>query len=185
MKKLLFIFIVISLNVVYGQNERKVGYNVKVVEEYTIENYKLPDSILFFSGGKGEIEYNYRLFFKKLKKKMNKVVKYTDSEFDDNIDFSQSIKSLEDIDYDSLNFKQRYVCIFSLGDVERYKSKLNIEERKSRSMLMWNYSFYMMLLDTDNDKVLIKRKFKVTSSELIYKNNSSLLKAIKNELNPE
>ncbi|WP_243470963.1 hypothetical protein [Winogradskyella sp. MH6] len=184
MKQLLFIFIIVSLNV-YGQKARKVGYNVKVVEEYTVENYKLPDSILFFSGGKGEIEYNYRLFFKKLKKKMNKIVKYVDSEFDDNIDFSQSIKSFEDIDYDSLNFKQRYVCVFSLGDVERNKSKLNIEEGKSRSMLTWNYSFYMMLLDTDNDKVLIKRKFKVTSSELIYKNNSSLLKAIKNELNPE
>jgi len=180
MKKLLLLFIVSGS--LYSQEGRKVAYKIRVVEEFTDKNYKLPDSILFFSGGKGELDYNYKYFFKSLKEKTKKLIGHTDSKFDSSIDFSQSTNSFNEIDYESLSFDQKYVCMFSLGNVVINNRKSTYERK---SMMLWSYDFYMILIDYKKDKILLKRKFKVESPDLIYKRNNNLLKAIEKELKTE
>jgi len=167
----------------FGQ-ERKINSTMKVVEEYTIDSYSCPVSILFYAGQEGETDNIFKLFFERINRKLNNRNVIIESFFDDDLNSSKEIKTFEDLKYDKSNIESRYVCILGLGDYTRsangiYKGRNIIIDKDA---LYWVYDLYIMLVDTVTDEIMIKRKLNVKGEDLLDKGNNKLVKIIGREL---
>ena len=182
MRIIQIIFMLFVLNA-FGQ-ERKINSTMKVVEEYTIDSYSCPDSILFYAGQEGGTYNNFKRFFERMDRKLNVRNVIVETFFDDDLNASKEIKTFKDLKYDKSNIESRYVCILGLGDYTKSANGIN----KGRNIIIneeslyWVYDLYIMLVDTDTDEIMIKRKLNVKGEDLLDKGNNKLVKIIGREL---
>ncbi|MDC0006634.1 hypothetical protein OAE07_01530 [Winogradskyella sp.] len=182
MRIIQIIFILCVLNA-FGQ-ERKINSTMKVVEEYTIDSYSCPDSILFYVGQEVETDNKFKQFFERINRKFKDRNVIVNTFFDDDLNSSTEIKTFEDLKYDKSNIESRYVCILGLGDCTLSADGIN----KGRNIvidkeaLYWVYDLYIMLIDTETDKIMVKRKLNVKGEDLLDKGNNRLVKILGREL---
>lgn len=182
MRIIQIIFMLFVLNA-FGQ-ERKINSTMKVVEEYTIDAYSCPDSILFYAGQEGGSDNNFKQFFERIERKLKDRNVVVETFFDDDLNSSKEIKTFEDLKYDKSNIESRYVCVLGLGDYTKSANGIN-EGRHiiiSEELFYWVYDLYIMLVDTETDEIMIKRKLNVKGEDLLDKGNTKLIKIIGQEL---
>jgi hypothetical protein len=167
----------------FGQ-ERKINSTMKVVEEYTVDSYSCPDSILFYGGQEGGIDNNFKQLFERIDRKLNDRSVIVNTFFDDDLNSSKEIKNFEDLKYDKSNIESRYVCILGLGDYIKSANGINRGRNIviDKESLYWVYDLYIILVDTETDEVMVKRKLNVKGEDLLDKGNNKLVKIIGREL---
>jgi hypothetical protein len=183
MKKIVVIILLIS-NFSFSQKKVKDFKGVLVSEEYTSENYIVPDSICFFSTGDWESERYYNILFKKLKKQFKNSDISTKFKYKVDDSLANEISSFDDINFD-IKTKEKIICFFSLGIID---SNLNRIYKKTGQRVFINnerimyYDLFMILIDMETKKTLLKRKFSVESNEIYFNNNKNLARSIAQEI---
>lgn len=177
---IIMLFLAIQVN---GQEGKKVSRRVFLLEEYTIDGYKMPESILFYIGDSGELEGYYDLLNKKIKKKFKKSHKKLSFEYSE--DVPVRIFSLDEFKPDFKESEYDAVCVFAIGYVESNFDRIS---KKTGQSFVVNipkvlyYDFYMILVEPKTNKILMKRKYNVKSNLQLYRSNRELSKVIVKEI---
>lgn len=174
MNKLILIILIIA-NSVFGQKKKKDPQNFELLESYTIENYQVPDSILFYAANHVEMSYQYDLIFKRIIRKTKKEKIKTEYTFENllvsnNSDMFYNSKTIviENKGYD-------VVCFFDITTISEDEKKFCKDEE-------CEFLFYVKLFDTAANKVLMKRKYKVRTDKYYYTEAKELADLIIKEL---
>jgi hypothetical protein len=190
-----FILAVLVFNFSLAQEEgEKVSRRIKLVENYTVSDFKVPEKIMFYSGGNPELSSNYRALFNKIEERLfksNKSFKYV---FNGNAELPKKLESFDDLDMKFNNDTFDAICVLLLGEVE-------ISEPWSKHTLIssssgqingtaehyvnyqpeYYYDFYLLLVEANTHKILMKRKYSVIGLDLFKTDNYELSKVISKE----
>ncbi len=183
MSILRIVFMVIVCNG-FGQ-ERRINSTMTVVEEFTVDSYSCPDTIVFYAEQEERFCNEFQAFFERIERKFNNVGVSVDTFFDPRMKGSKSIKTFEDLEYPKSNVKSRYVCVFGLSNYMKTANGVHKARHLviNTSSLYWVYDLYVMLVDTKTEQVMLKRKFNIKGEELLDKGRNKLVKIIGRELN--
>ncbi|GAA4960217.1 hypothetical protein GCM10023315_05130 [Algibacter aquimarinus] len=162
---------------IFAQNKKVKERKISLVEEFTDDEYKMPDSILFYSGGHWEIEKYYNILYRKLSNEIRGIDGYYDYKFQENANIPIRINSFDDLKIKFNNNNYNAICVFALGDIDR-----EFPNGYVNSIAICSYDFYMILLQSKTNKVLLKRKFRIIAKKIYYSENKRLAKYIVNEL---
>nr|WP_321225289.1 hypothetical protein [uncultured Psychroserpens sp.] len=174
MNKLILIILIVT-NSAFGQNKTKESQNFELLESNTIENYKVPDSILFYAANHVEMSYQYDLIFERIRKKTKKSEIKTGYSFKSVLDsdnsklfYNSETIFIENKGYDT-------VCFFDITTIDEDEKKF-CEDKKCE------FLFYIKLFDFTTNKVLVKRKYKVRTDKYYYTEAKELADLIIKEL---
>ncbi|MEM5565984.1 hypothetical protein WNY78_12755 [Psychroserpens sp. AS72] len=140
-----------------------------------MENYLVPDSILFYAANHVEMSYQYDLIFKRIKRKTKKEKIKTDYTFENLL-----VSNNSDMFYNSEtivieNKGYDIVCFFDITTTSE-------EEKKFCKDKECEFLFYVKLFDTATNTVLMKRKYKVRTDTFYYTEAKELADLIIKEL---
>jgi len=179
---IVLLFFVLPAN---GQNGKKITKNISLVEEYTIDGYKTPKSILFSSGGDWEIGKYYKILYKKIKKEYQKNIKGLSSDLVQKADIPVRISSFNELDFKFQDIKQKAVCVFALGDMETNYDRITKKTGKTvfvnKDKILY-YDLYLILIEPETNKVLMKRKYSIKARSMYYSQHKQLAKEIVKEI---
>jgi hypothetical protein len=179
-----FILAVLVFNFSLAQEEgEKVSRRIKLVENYTVSDFKVPEKIMFYSGGNPELSSNYRALFNKIEERLfksNKSFKYV---FNGNAELPKKLESFDDLDMKFNNDTFDAICVLLLGEVEisepdQINGTIKTYVNKQPE---YYYDFYLLLVEANTHKILMKRKYSVTGLDLFKTDNNELSKVISKE----
>ena len=179
-----FILALLVFNFSLAQQEgEKVSRQISLVEKYTADDFTVPEKVMFYSGGNYELSENYKSLFKRLEKNLSKKKKEYKYVYNAEADFPENLKSFDDLDIKFNNEKYDAICVLLLGEVEMSKP----DQTNGDVQMFVNkkpeyyYDFYLILVQANTNKILLKRKYHVTSLDLFKKYTKELSKVITNE----
>jgi len=177
------VFMVIVCNV-FGQ-ERRINSTMTVVEEFTIDSYSCPNAIVFYAEQDERLRNDFEEFFERIERKFNGSSVSVDTFFDTPVKGLKAIKTFEDLEYPKSNIKSRYVCVLGLSNDTKTANGIHKERNLviNTTSLYWVYDFYVMLVDTKTDQIMLKRKFNIKGEDLLDRGHNKLVKIIGRELN--
>ena len=183
MSILRIVFMVIVCNA-FGQ-ERRINSTMAVVEQFTVDSYSCPDTIVFYAEQEERFRNEFEAFFERIERKFNTVSVSADTFFNPHMKGSKSIKTFEDLECLKSNVKSRYVCVFGLSNYTKTANGVHKARHLviNTSSLYWVYDLNIMLIDTKSEQVMLKRKFNIKGEELLGKRRNKLVKIIGHELN--
>jgi len=179
MKKVILALIVINLSIAQQEPE-KVSRRIQLVETYTSPDLKLPKKILVYSGGNFELAPNYNNLFNKIQKRTLKEEKTINYVYNTKADFPKNLKSFDELDIKFNNDKYEAICVLLLGNVEmsapdKVSGEVQMYVNKSPEYF---YDFYLLMVEANTHKILMKRKYNVTGTDLFNKDGKELAKVI-------
>lgn len=146
--------------------------SIILLEEYTLDNYIVPNSLVFYASHHYESKGFYDLIYNRVQKKSNHDIKY----------IFNSLQSAEKLPlfYNTkvLNTTSQgydFVCYFDIAITDESKNKYCKNEKCS-------FYFYMKLVDVKTNEVLIKRKYLVNAKKYFYTNTKNLTDIILKDL---
>jgi len=185
MRFILSLLLCLAFSLAFSQGEKKSFKGITLSEEFTSNDYSVPDSLLFYSDGHWEIEKYYKILFRKLKKEFKNTNIKTEYVFERNDSVSEMVKSFKDLKIKNKLKKNNIICVFAVSNLE--SNFFRISKRTGQTFFVnkkkiMYYNMYLMLLDTRKNKILLKRKFSVEANEIYHANNKNLAKAIAQEI---
>ncbi len=156
----------------FSQEGKRVSDYITLTDAYTIDNYEVPESILFFSGGHWEYEKFYNLLYKPLERKSKKIETKASFEFDENADVLLELTSFDQFKLDFKNKNHEAICVFWI------ESKGFGEADYDSEIYIIKFDFYMIMIEPKTNKILMKRKYSVKARNKFYNENRRLAKEI-------
>jgi hypothetical protein len=168
------VIILLLLVVTFGfsQEEKRVSDYITLTDAYTIDNYEVPKSILFFSGGHWEFEKFYNLLYKPLKRKSKKIETKVSFEFDENANILLELTSFDQLKLDFKKKNHEAICVFWIA------SKGFGEDNYDSEIFIIKFDFYMIMIEPKTNKILMKRKYSVRARNKFYNENRRLAKEV-------
>ena len=160
-----------------SQEGKKVHKRITLIEDYTVENYKMPDSILFYSGGHWEIEKFYNILFDRLKKEFKKSDYYVNYKFDESADIPVKLYSFDELKITFNEDDFNAICVLAIGEI-----KSEFPNGYINPVRILNYDFYMILVESKTNRVLMKRRYRLAAKNKFYSEHKNLAKEIAKEL---
>jgi len=181
MRIVVFLLALLVGSVSYGQKEgKRISKRVSLLEEFTDSSFKMPSSVLFYSGANYKLETNYEYLFKKLKKKTKKSDINFGFRFDRKANLPFKLESFDQLDLKFTNDQFEAICVLIVGD----ESRNNPFDEDGTTRYFTNneslvyYDFYLLLVEANTNKVLKRRKYHVAGYDLFKNDNNELVKAI-------
>jgi hypothetical protein len=162
-------------SILSGQNSKKISEHITLVEEFTIEDYKSPKEIIFLSSGHYEYEYFYSRVFRRIKKETKKEDVKIDFIFREVKNWKQKIQFYKRSNFESQDENSPIVCFYEHGAISP-------EIKKYCESGKCEFYFYVTLVDTRENKILLKRKYKVNTKTYYYTQCENLAEEIIKEL---
>ncbi|WP_299117578.1 hypothetical protein [uncultured Winogradskyella sp.] len=179
MKKIIFALLIFNLT--FAQEKSgKISRRIQLQESFSIPGFKVPSKVLVYSGGNFDLATNYNNLFKKIEKRANKPKDDFKYLYNVKADFPKNLKSFDELDIKFNNEKYDAICILLLGEVqmsEPDKTSDGIHMYYSKSPEYY-YDFYVLMVEANTHKILLKRKYNVRSMDLFNKDSKELAKAI-------
>ena len=77
------------------------------------------------------------------------------------------------------------MCVLGLSNDTKTANGIHKERNLviNTTSLYWVYDFYVMLVDTKTDQIMLKRKFNIKGDDLLDRGHNKLVKIIGRELN--
>ncbi|RNC87655.1 MAG: hypothetical protein ED556_00250 [Winogradskyella sp.] len=181
MKKIIIFTLVFTCTIGFAQNKKeKVSRRIQLVEKYTSPDFKMPKKILWYTGGNFSLEDNYRSLFKKLDKRLNKSDNNNVFRYKRNASLPKSITSFDELDLKFNNSDFNAICVVLAGDYE-----MSQPTTKNGNVVLYDnrmpeyfYDFYLILVESNTNRILMKRKYSVRDTDMFKKDNKELVKVI-------
>ena len=173
--RFLFVIVFLATNIAIGLNAEQTPDNITLIEEFTVDNYVAPNNVMFYSSGHEEYVFFYEKVFKRIKKNTKKGDIKTKFLFNDINNWNQDVQFYNSSVFFTPNKSYPFVCFYEHGRINE-----NIEKYCYDGQC--EFYFYITLVDTTKNKVLIKRKYKVQSETYYYTQCENLADEIIKEL---
>ncbi|MFD1063088.1 hypothetical protein ACFQ1Q_07500 [Winogradskyella litorisediminis] len=186
MKITKYILVAICLfgNLINAQETgEKISRRITLVEKFTAENYETPQKVMFYTGGNYNMEINYQNLFKKLDKAFKKQKKDYMFMYDRDAKLPSAIASFSELNPKFKNSEYDALCIILAGNhtISEPDRNNGYTVTYNNRMPEYNYDFYLILVEANTNKILLKRKYNVRDTDKFKKDNKELVKVIASE----
>ncbi len=183
MKNCLSVILICFGLTLFAQDKEKVSRRIYLMEEYTAPNFEVPQSILWYTGGNYSMEENYRSLFKRLDKKLKKEETKQVFRYDRDASLPAKLESFDQLDLKFNNNDFNALCVTLVGDY-----RMSDPASKKGNMVIYQdqmpeyiYQFFVILIEANTNKVLLKRKYEVRDTDMFKKDNKELVKVLAKE----
>lgn len=183
-RDIMLLSMIVLSGMIYSQTtDKKISRRISLVEEFTAEDFKVPNKVMFYSGGNYNLETNYQSLFKKLNKKFRKEDKNYVFRYNRDAKLPIAITSFEELNPQFKNSEYDALCIVLAGNhtmSQPDSQKGNIVTYVDKKPEYY-YDFYLILVEANTNKVLLKRKYNVIDTDRFKNDNKELVNAIVSE----
>ena len=161
MKKLLIVLLLVPFYVIGQEDPVRISKYISLEESYTIDNYQVPDEIIFFTSGHYEYEFFYRNVFDRINQKSKKQGIRKDFVFQDIKNWKQQLQYYNKTNFKTDDEELPIVCFY---EHDRIDPEIMGYCKDGKC----EFFFYVTLVDVANNQVLLKRKYRVKTRDYYY-----------------